>query len=726
MTSGKQAILSVGLLVLAASCAGPSPVPGTGEDEGAVVVYRDTWGVPHIYAPNEEAGAWAMGWTQAEDRPDELLRNFMRAIGEIAAVEGPSGLQSDLVAHLWDNYGLCRRRLQELSPRTRSLLVSYVRGVNSYYQSHPDEIPAWWGNRPVDEAMVLAFGRLFLYSWSIDDGFGDLFRSGIEPNFAATQRGSNQWAVAPARAAEGSAILLIDPHLGWEGASRFWEFRIHAGEWAGSGFTLPGFPAIGLGHNQHLAWAMTTGGPDTADIYELRLQAGDPPKYLYDGEWRLLAVRRVEIAVAGAERQSLTLLDSHLGPVVARQGDRAWVHRTAYAESVGALDAWSRLNLGRTYRDAVAAFESLQVFPQNVMVADSEGNIYYQRTGRVPVRPAGYDFSRVVDGTTSATDWQGLHPTRDLVQLLNPPRGYMQNCNVPPDSMLVDSPLQPENYPAYIFSDRSHNAHQLGGWSNPRGSRAVELLEADAAVSAEDALAYAMDLQAFGADRWLALLGRARDRFTGSELPPGLAAAADDLLKWNRWLSPDSTGALKYFRWREQVAAAGLPGEVAYAVTDLMAPLGEAQPLPELSDAHSRLLWNALVSAMHQLHAEEGTFEVAYGDRFRVGRGEQSWPVGGGGGHGTSTLRNVEYSAPLPDGTRRGRAGQTSTQVVVLSKPVRSWTVTPLGQSDRPDSPHFTDQAEQLFSPGKMKPTWWTPEELAGQPKTRTELPFVP
>jgi hypothetical protein len=46
----------------------------------------------------------------------------------------------------------------------------------------------------------------------------------------------------------------------------------------------------------------------------------------------------------------------------------------------------------------------------------------------------------------------------------------------------------------------------------------------------------------------------------------------------------------------------------------------------------------------------------------------------------------------------------------------------PIGQSDRPDSPHYRDQAEKLFSPRKLKATWYTPEELAGHIKSRTVL----
>ena len=80
------------------------------------------------------------------------------------------------------------------------------------------------------------------------------------------------------------------------------------------------------------------------------------------------------------------------------------------------------------------------------------------------------------------------------------------------------------------------------------------------------------------------------------------------------------------------------------------------------------------------------------------------------------------YTKEREDETRWGERGQTSTQIVVMSKPPRSWLYIPLGQSDRPESPHFADQAEKAFSPRRLKPSWWLPEDLAGHIESRTVL----
>jgi acyl-homoserine lactone acylase PvdQ len=697
-------------------------LPGTGPDDGKTVVYRDTWGVPHIYAPSVEAGLYAMGWAQAEDRPEELLKNFMRAMGESARFEGPGGVRTDAVVRMFDHYGTAKRLADRIRPEVRQHLKAFVRGVNDWYLEHPDDIPAWWGNREVDEFMAVAFARLFLYGWSIDDAFDDLQRGGVAPGFDETSRASNEWAVSPSRSAAGAAILLIDPHLSWWGPSRFWEFRIHAGALHGSGFTLPGFPYVGLGHNANLAWAMTTGGPDTADVYALTLHPDDPTKYKYDDEWRELTARDITIEVRDRDPHKMTLYASHHGPIVALRGGKAYAAKTAYADCVQINEAWYELNFAKDYRGAVRAMETRQLFPQNVMVADTSGNIYYQRTGRVPVRPDGYDWTRPVDGSTSATEWQGTHPASDHVQVLNPPLGYMQNCNIPPNTMAAESPFDLEDVPFYLVTNKSYEPNQ-------RGARAVELLHADDSVTVQEAIAYALDVHPYGVERWLKVLKDADAKFgEPHRANPDYVAGIEDLVNWDGEMRRDSAGALKYYYWRSQLIEDHGGDAIRSAsrrIDFLQASLGRTPPPIELNDDEYQGALDSLDKAMAALKEDFGSLSATFGDKFRVGRDDVSWPLGGGSLSevGMRVLRSVSYERERPDHTRWGRAGQTSTQIVVLTKPIQSWTGPPVGQSDRPESPHYRDQAEKLFSPRRLKPTWWQPAELAEHIESRHVLP---
>jgi acyl-homoserine lactone acylase PvdQ len=721
----------ISIVVLSAPVASAADgLPGEGADAGKTVVYRDTWGIPHIYAPTDEAGLYAQGYATAEDRPEQLLTNILAAIGEISSITGPDTVQSDLRSHMFDHYGIGKRKYNELSSTMRSHMEAYCDGINDYYASHPAHTPPWWGSRKVDPYMLVAFGRLFLYNWSIDEAYGDLKRGGIEPGYEREQRGSNQFSVSPARSASGAAILAIDPHLSWFGPSRFWECRIHAGDLHGSGVTLPGSPYIGLGHNANLAWAMTTGGPDTADVFELKLKEDDHSKYWYDGEWKSLTSRKVTLNVRGQDDETHTLWRSHHGPIIAVHGRYAYAAAMAYDGIADVSSAWYELNYAKDYKGAIKAMETLTVFPQNVMVADTAGNIYYQRTGKVPRRSLDYDWSKPVDGTTSKSDWQGFHPSSDHLQVLNPSIGFMQNCNIPPDAMIPDSPFSVDKQPHYLFSSKDHGS-RLDGWTNQRGARAIQLLQDDSSVTPAEAMQYINDVHVFGVERWQDILKQAHQLFGHEHQDVSdYTNAINDVLNWNGNLEKDSTGALKFYYWRERLVfdyGAKALRELSTKIDDWYHIVEDRAPKDfESYPNELQALLGSFVTSMEKLKQHHGSLAAVYGDKFRVGRDDESWPTGGGGDFGTRTLRSMGYEKEKEDHTRWGRSGQTSTQVVHLTKPIQSWIYIPIGQSDVKDSPHYTDQAEHLFSKRQMKPSWWLPEDLAGNIESRTVLENAP
>lgn len=751
-----------------------------GGDEGPqkATIYRDTWGVPHIVSRDAEAGLYASGWAQAEDRLEQILKNYLLGMGQYAAVFGPGEdgewFRSDVEARIWDHYGTAKRYYAEkLNPELRRHIEAFVAGINGYIDAHPEEVPAWWRDRPgavdlrVDRFMPVAFSRQFLWDWPAGQVADDLRAVGLKPSYDVDRRASNEIALAPSRTTFGAAALIIDPHLAWFGRQRYWEVRLDAGDIHISGFATAGLPYVNLGHNRHVAWAHTTGGPDTADVYELELDA-EKLRYRYDGAWRELEWRLVEVPVRG-ERQprAVSVWSSHHGPIVARSADgtKAYAAAIAYKDEIGYLESKYWFMLARDYKGAMKALEVRQIMPQNVMVADTKGNIYYQRTGRVPKRPYGFDWNAPVDGTSSRTEWQGIHDAADLMSVLNPSSGYMQNNNVGPDTMMVDDPLDPKDWPSYLYNQPKRYTHQ-------RGAVAVALLEAKKKWSEEDLEALALDTSVYQAERWVAEL-EAADAAHGGEVGSEAArgkrrreaetakeeaklaygAALDALRGWDHRADANSRGALVYYFWRRELLAALLeppkgdkgrgeqPDEAAEAgaervaqlersVDDWLAPFGanggaKSWRAGALSEDQQRAMVVALERAATLLEQrfglEGGHFDATFGDVFRVGRldatDNRSWPVGGGSlrEEGMATLRAIGFGPERADGTRWGRSGQTSTEVVVLTDPIRSWTQPPIGQSDRPDSPHYRDQAEKLFSPGKLKESWFGEDALSDE-----------
>jgi acyl-homoserine-lactone acylase len=322
------------------------------------------------------------------------------------------------------------------------------------------------------------------------------------------------------------------------------------------------------------------------------------------------------------------------------------------------------------------------------MVATVDGDIYYVRNGRVPIRPKGFDWTKPVPGNTSKSEWLGFHPIEDLVQSENPWQGYLQNCNVSPEHMTRFCPMTPQRY-----ADRFY----LFNTDNPLHQRAAmvrDVLHASPRVTVADAIALAMNTQVYNADLWQARLVAAWEK---AGRPPNADAAKlyDAIVRWNRRADADSAGAIAYLFWKRQLGDQVLQSDRA----------GRTPP-EEITDEQ---LVAALGKGAAELQKTWGRLDVKYGEVFRVGRqgGSNSWPVGGGSVTGIATPRAISFG-PAKDGkTFLGHGGQTSTQVVQLTNPPRSWTLLPLGESDRRDSKHWDDQARELFSAGKMKPTYF-------------------
>src|SRR5262245_4595257 len=246
------------LLVIAFSVlpllATPSTVAG---GDGEATIYRDEYGIPHVFAATLEAASFAVGYAQAEDRLEELLKNYRKANGTMSEAFGPEFYRTDLIQRMWRHSEISREKYNEVSPKMRACIEAYIDGVKAFMREHPEQVPKW--AQEIHPWDVIALGRYIIWGWPLGEAGGDLQRGGLQPDPTA-YRGSNEVLIAANRTAMNAPIAVIDPHLSWYGEFRFYQVRIYAGDYNVSGVSILGVPFPSLGHSRYCSVAMTTGG----------------------------------------------------------------------------------------------------------------------------------------------------------------------------------------------------------------------------------------------------------------------------------------------------------------------------------------------------------------------------------------------------------------------------------------------------------------------------------
>ena len=673
-----------------------------------VTIHRDTWGVPHIYADSPASGAYGLGYAQAEDRLHDIYSAIHTGMGTMAEHFGPQYAEQDYIMRLCRNEANAKKSIATMPAHLRAMVESFTAGVQAYIDEHPEEVPEYAVK--IEPWQILTIGRAMMLRWplgTINDEKDE------EPNSKRPPMGSNEWAVSPSRSADNVPILLSDPHLTWEGLAVLYEARVHAGDVHMNGYFLIGSPLLAIGHNQQVGWALTTGGPDTADVYEMKIRFKKQLEYEYDGEWKPMKMELFNIAVKGEKPVIKPALYTHLGPVISEpdlKKGTALVGAAPLIEMTGMMQQGYEMVMSKTSKEFFKAIGKGEFNPQNIMFADIHGDIGYVRCGVTPDRPEGYDWSRPVPGHTSKTAWKGIHPVEDLVHIFNPPQGYMQNCNISPLNMMENSPFTRDKYRDYIYNV---------SWDdeNPRSLRIRSLLHNDDSVTREEAIAYTMDVYDVHAPRWqqelkLAVDAVGKDKLTNAQF----AAAVKTLLEWDGHFTPEATATSLYKFWRLK-----LGNEMDLKCLDKGGHFNAEQQAQAL---------DVLQKTIDEMQTKYGKWDVAWGDIHKVGRDEQLFPTGGcefDSGHKEVNFSETLFDVRTKDNTARpgqfvANSGSMAVILMFFHKDgIESLTCTPWGQSGNPKSKHYTDQGEKLYSKLQMKPTWWAEKDLkANVESTRT------
>lgn len=654
-------------------------------DPKSVTIYRDNYGVPHIYGPTDASCAFGYIYAQAEDNFWQIEDSFIRALGRASEIYGERTLTDDELVRALEIPRLSKAEYERESPRSKALLQATADGLNYFLAQNPRVKPRLITR--FEPWQALAFNRYALY-------FQFIFKNtGVRPDEIATAaelQGSNMWAVAASKSASGHPMLFINPHQPFFGTGQWYEGHVHSDEgWDMSGASFFGSPFPTIGHNEVLGWSHTVNKPDISDIWEETFdKAGDRLAYRYGNGYKEATewtdVVRVKTA-SGFVDKSFTFRKTHHGPLVAKRNGKWLAVRMAQFEEGGQLDEWYAMSRARNFEEFKKAMSAVAVPMFNAVYADRDGNIFYVYNGAVPKRSLKFDWSNPVDGSDPEAEWHGYHAFNELPQVTNPKSGFVQNTNSSPFTTTVFGNPDPNEYPKYMVGEPDN--------ARARISRRI-LWNKDKFTFDEWAKA-GFDTYVIQTETEIPELVKAWEK-NGRDKKA--ADAIVELRNWDHVSRTTSVPMTLFTLWHEK----------QYGTAVIKAGRKE-EPVESLDEV------------LDELTGKFGTWRVAWGELNRLERrqssGEEpfrddvkSLPIAGAPGD-LGIVFNF-YARPEAGQKRRyGVAGHSFISVVEFGPTVQARSIMVFGENSDPASKHYFDQSE-LYAKQEFKPAYFNLAEI--------------
>ncbi len=649
-------------------------------DPTNITIVRDTFGVPHIFAPTDAEVAYGLAYAHAEDDFGDIQESLLAGRGILGEVQGMDGVLFDFAMKFLKIDSLVDAQFErDLSPEYRKLLDGYIQGINAFAEAHPKEIV----HKKLFPAGPKDLVRGYTLTLSIEAGLGMALKSVIENRiaefFTANDQisGSNAFAVSADKMDDGKSYLLVNSHQPIEGRFAWYEAHVNSDEgWNMAGGLFAGGVTIFVGANENLGWAHTVNYHQFGDIYQLEINPKNKNQYMYNGKWRDFYVKKVKLKVKLAGMRipvKRKIRWSTHGPTW-KTKHGIFAFRFPGATDIRAGEQWYKMNKAKNLEEFTDILK-MQAIPQyNTVYADADGSVLMHSMGKIADRNPKLDWTQPISSTSSEFLWDKLVPFDKLPYVANPECGYVFNAN--------NSPLNCTG----TTCEEGDFFVGMQTFTYNRGERLNHLFSKHDGKFSED------DLNRIKFDTKFNDEGEYQNHFKVMfELDeakyPDIADAIRKIKAWDRGGETDNPHAALIMVVHD---------ELRHMVNGPFALLMiRKQPITE------EMAVDAIRKAKKFFIKKHGTMDLKLGDVQQFMRGDKRVEA-----HGLrEVLRATDtHYKDKKNGIYKAAGGDGYIQIARFSKEkgteIRSVNV--YGASDRPDSPHYDDQME-MFRDHKYK-----------------------
>jgi acyl-homoserine-lactone acylase len=641
-----------------------------------IEIVRDQFGVPHIYAQTDAEVAYGLAWANAEDDFTTIQEAYLAGNAMLSNHIGLKGAAADFITQFIGSKSLIEEKIGNISEDYMEVVEGYSQGLNAYARNNPNKV-LYKKLFPITPKKMLMYSQLQLFI-SNEGAYwaGRILNNDTQDDFLDQNlTGSNVIAMNSSKTKSGETFLAINTHQPLEGPTSWYEVHLNSEEGTNIiGTMYPGTPNILIGVNEHLGWSHTVNYPDKTDVFKLKMK--NKRKYIVDEEeYELEKLKaKITVKVFGIPiKINRKYYKSIFGPTLKNKSGYYSI-RTPTLFNIKALEQWWKMGKSKNFSEFYNTLKMTQLPGFNIGYADKYDTIFYMSNGIIPKRAEGYNWKGIVPGDTKKTLWTEYHDIEDLPQVIQPDAGFIYNANHSP----FKSTTAEENPKEENFSQRMG----YETYDNNRSTRLIELIESYDKVSYEDFKDIKYD-NSFPSKFNYNFMDISIIETLKLKTENDSFELLDIIQKWNRKTDIDSQGA-------------GIYGVLYYQLV-----WNYRDDIQKNNKTVSReTLLSALKDVKRYLIDNFGSIDITLGDFQKLVRGDKELPI-----WGLPDVITAMSSRPYKDGKQKVTQGESYIGLVRFNKngPILE-SIISFGNSDNPDSDHYTDQMEKYskFQTKKM------------------------